>query len=88
MIEKAFEGTILAGKERRYTIINERDIAKYADQREASAMRTAINNVGYDVEQGRIKDGKNPFNTYLVINMDEPYADEVIAIMKQHGHLK
>lgn len=25
-------------------------------------------------------------NTYLVINTDEPYADEVIAIMKRHGH--
>ena len=25
-------------------------------------------------------------NTYLVINTDEPYADEVIAILKRHGH--
>ncbi|KIH69927.1 hypothetical protein [Salinicoccus roseus] len=35
---------------------------------------------------GREKEGKSIFNKYLVINQDEPYADEVIEIMKKHGH--
>lgn len=30
--------------------------------------------------------GKPIFNNYLVINVDEPYADEVIEIMKRHDH--
>lgn len=25
-------------------------------------------------------------NTYIVINTDEPYADEIIEILKRHGH--
>jgi hypothetical protein len=25
-------------------------------------------------------------NTYLVINTDEPYADEIIEILKKNGH--
>lgn len=25
-------------------------------------------------------------NTYLAINTDEPYAEQIIEIMKQHGH--
>lgn len=37
------------------------------------------------IEHGRRSEGKND-NTYLVINTDEAYADEVIEIMKRHGH--
>lgn len=33
-----------------------------------------------------IKTGKIDKPTYLVINTDEPYADEVIEIMKRNGH--
>lgn len=33
----------------------------------------------------RALEGKKE-NNYLVINTDEPYADEVIEIMKRHGH--
>jgi hypothetical protein len=35
---------------------------------------------------GLLRDKKNTNKTYLVINTDEPYADEVIEIMKRHGH--
>jgi hypothetical protein len=38
------------------------------------------------IRAGREKDGKNPNNKYLVINVDEPYADEVIEILKRNGH--
>ncbi len=37
------------------------------------------------VEELRRLEGKRE-NNYLVINTDEPYADEVIEIMKLHGH--
>ncbi|MBX4152423.1 hypothetical protein K1X09_34565 [Paenibacillus lautus] len=40
------------------------------------------------IDAGRKKDGKTPAsdNTYVVINTDEPYFNEVLAIMKEHGH--
>ncbi|MDQ0412699.1 hypothetical protein [Mesobacillus stamsii] len=86
MGEKAFEGTILEGRERRYTILNERDIAKYAGKNQADLMNEAIDDVLREVETGREQEGKKPFNSYVVINVDEPYIDEIIAVMKRHGH--
>lgn len=40
------------------------------------------------IDAGRQAEGKPAAsnNVYLVINTDEPYADEVIEIMKRHGH--
>lgn len=35
---------------------------------------------------GLLRDKKNTEKTYLVINTDEPYVDEVIEILKRHGH--
>lgn len=32
------------------------------------------------------KNGGNNEKTYIVINTDEPYADEIIEIMKRYGH--
>jgi hypothetical protein len=37
------------------------------------------------VQKIRIAEGKKD-NKYIVINTDEPYADEVIEILKRHGH--
>jgi hypothetical protein len=37
------------------------------------------------IKDGRKSEGKKE-NTYLVVNTDEAYADEVIEIMKHHGH--
>lgn len=37
------------------------------------------------INRERAKENK-PLNTYLVINTDEPYADEVIEILKRNGH--
>lgn len=38
MPESAFEGTVLEGRDRRYTILNERDIAKYAGRDQAEIL--------------------------------------------------
>lgn len=38
------------------------------------------------IQDQRIRAGKPASPDYLVINMDEPYADEVIDIMRAHGH--
>lgn len=39
-----------------------------------------------NVMNKRSAEGKENFNRYLVINVDEPYAAEVVEIMKRHGH--
>jgi hypothetical protein len=33
----------------------------------------------------RAAEGKDLYGRYLVVNMDEPYADEVRKLMKEHG---
>lgn len=38
------------------------------------------------IETGRRLSGKENGHTYLVVNTDEPYADEIIEIMKANGH--
>jgi hypothetical protein len=86
MAESAFKGTVLEGRERKYTILNERDIEKYGDEKEIEVMNAAIDDVLFDVERGREKDGKKPYNSYIIINVDEPYAEEIIEIMKRNGH--
>lgn len=48
--------------------------------------KVALGHIAESIEDNRRAEGKNPRNTYLVINTDEPYADEVIAILKRNGH--
>ncbi|MBG9549774.1 hypothetical protein ABE25_13365 [Cytobacillus firmus] len=65
----------------KFTVLKNDDINRYLDEKakiELSASTAAI-------QQLRAIEGKK-VNTYLVINTDEPYADEVIEIMKRHGH--
>jgi hypothetical protein len=87
MSERAFEGTVLEGRERRYTVLNERDIQKYATNKQIEAMQEAIDDVLVNVELGRREDGKKPYNSYIIINVDEPYIGEIIEVMKRHGHM-
>lgn len=86
MPESAFKGTVKEGFERRFTIINERDIEKYVPEPLIEDLNASLHNALVWVEEGRKNDGKHPFNNYLIINLDEPYAPEVIEIMKRHGH--
>lgn len=86
--EQAFKGTIKEGFERRFTIVNERDFQKYVYESAQDDFIRVVNLVADYIENGRIEDGKKPYNNYMVINLDEPYVDEVIEIMKRHGHWK
>jgi hypothetical protein len=87
MSEQAFEGTVLEGRERRYTVLNERDIQKYATEKQIEELNETLDDVLASMEIGRSKDGKNPYNSYIIINVDEPYIDEIVAVMKRHGHM-
>lgn len=70
------------GMEIKYTVLKNEDLKKYVPQ----FMLGGLEDIGIEIEEGRKADGKKPENTYIVINTDESYADEVIEVLKRHGH--
>ncbi|HDR7203953.1 TPA: hypothetical protein QCW56_002506 [Bacillus cereus] len=88
MAESAFEGTVLEGRERRYTVLNEKDLEKYVNKEKREEFRQILNEALGEIEDGRLRDDKKPYNSYIVINTDEPYIAEIIEVMKRHGHFK
>ncbi|WP_163855767.1 YopX family protein [Paenibacillus elgii] len=68
------------GMEQKFVVFNVEDISAIGK----NAVQPLLK-VQEEVANYRSAQGKNE-NTYLVINVDEPYADEVIEIMKRHGH--
>lgn len=60
-------------------------VVKHSDIQGREAVQAHLKLVE-NVCNKRIAEGKNNNNRYLVINTDEPYADEVAEIMKRHGH--
>jgi hypothetical protein len=48
--------------------------------------RSQLNDLIERVEEYREDIGKPATNKYIVINTDEPYIQEIIDIMKKHGH--
>lgn len=86
MTESAFEGTVLEGRERRYTIINEHDLNKYVNEDDRDDLNRELSYVQRKIEEAREEEGKVPYNSYIIINTDEPYVDEIIEVMKRHGH--
>lgn len=65
----------------KYTVINNEDL-KFLPKTQQLWL---VNILGM-ININRMDRGKSPDNRYLVINTDEPYADEVISIMKKHEH--
>ena len=45
-----------------------------------------LDDLTYRIREIKEDEGRSVNNEYIVINTDEPYIDEVIAIMKKHGH--
>lgn len=63
----------------KYIVLKVDDVNRYLDEKaliELSAICTSIDTL-------RMVEGK-PINNYLVINMDEPYADKVKALIEVH----
>ncbi len=69
------------GGAKKHIVIKIEDIMRYTDHDESEALFDAID----AIEEERANDGK-PVNEYLVINTDEPYAHEIIEILKKNGH--
>lgn len=71
------------GGKHKFVVIKIEDLIKYVKSPFKIAMLD--NDLG-DIRKGREADGKTPINEYLVVNLDEPYASEIIEIMKRNGH--
>ncbi len=71
------------GGKRKYIVLKIDELFKYV---RAPVKLALLDNDMEDIKKGREQDGKKPVNEYIVINLDEPYAPEIIEIMKKHGH--
>ncbi|WP_311078028.1 hypothetical protein [Paenibacillus polymyxa] len=72
----------LTGMQVKFTVLNNEDINIYLDEREKSDLSRIL----WKVQELRLLDGKRPLNTYLVVNTDEPYAADIVCIMKANNH--
>lgn len=70
----------LEGINMKFTVIKNEDVIALP---KGTIWMEKLNNIADLVNVHR---HPKPVNTYLVINTDEPYADEIIEIMKRHGH--
>lgn len=69
------------GKKLKYVVIKLDDLTKYVPVIvKIKLLETMLD----DIKEGRKADGKAPVNEYIVVNTDEPYAGEVIEILKRH----
>jgi len=65
----------------KFTVLKNEEVEKYLSPLAKHRLQQLLDVINHC----RIRDNK-PLNTYLVINTDEPYADEVIEILKKNGH--
>lgn len=75
--------TLQGRRYRKFIVFKIADFVKYVNSGIKAAL---LQNDLEDIAAGRKADGKAPYPEYIVINMDEPYAPEVIEIMKRYGH--
>lgn len=61
------------GGNNKFIVLNREKVDKSCDEQDKKDLQ-------------RISDKINSNNEYLVVNLDEPYAEEVIEILKRHGH--
>lgn len=69
------------GMKIKHTVLKNEDLGKLPYEQMAN-----LSEIQEMVSRNRIKDGKRGFPKYLVINTDEPYAEEIIEILKRNGH--
>ena len=62
-------------------VIKIADTKKYLSLQERAEMSDILEKIN----AGRDKNGRKE-NTYIVINTDEPYIQEIIDILKKYGH--
>jgi len=66
----------------RYLVLKWEDINDFLN----SAEKEILQDVVCKLNMHRIANGKPIFNTYLILNIDEPYMPQIFEIMYEHGH--
>ncbi|HWR19069.1 MAG TPA: hypothetical protein VN608_05555 [Clostridia bacterium] len=69
------------GAERKFIVLPLKYLERLSPYEKAD-----VANVENRIARLRRHEKKDPWPEYIVINTDEPYASEVIEIMKKHGH--
>ena len=72
----------LEGMVMKYAVIKNDDLDTYLTDDEQNTFYHLVEN---QINYAKKSEGKKE-NIYLVINTDESYVDEIINIMKKHGH--
>lgn len=72
----------LEGIVMKYTVVKNEDIGQALTERGQDNFQELLDIIMMYRKQ-ELEKGEN---TYLVINTDEPYADQIIDIMKSYGH--
>jgi len=72
----------LDGMVSKFIVLKIEDIEKYLSDPEIVTLSNLIEKIC----DSRQKDGKGRTNRYLVANVDEPYAPEIVGILKRNGH--
>ncbi|MBK4211045.1 hypothetical protein NSQ10_03250 [Bacillus sp. FSL R5-0432] len=68
----------------KFAVINLKDFSSYVPKDIEQGFLNELSKVLKSIEEGRQKDGKKPFNNYLVINQDEPYIEEVFEVLNKN----
>jgi hypothetical protein len=71
----------IEGMKMKYVVAKIDDVNKYCSPLGRNRLVASM----MEIRSGRTAENKKE-NNYLVINTDESYAEEVIEIMKRHGH--
>ncbi|MEM5637251.1 hypothetical protein AAHB65_23240 [Bacillus toyonensis] len=64
----------------KFGVLKIEDVVKVSTQSELAALRSIVRKIGVM----RKEEGRNPEPEYYVVNQDEPYAEEVLNLIKQH----
>jgi len=68
----------------KYFIIKQEDMIKHTSEQDRSDLARILKNIRIS----RYKFNKNTGNKYLVINVDESYAEDIVDILKKNNHWK
>ncbi len=65
-----------------HIVIKKDDLTKYLNSQEYNALSEVL----CKINQGRSLDKRPTDHRYIILNMDEPFVDEVISVLEKHGH--
>lgn len=72
---------VFDGMEHKFTVVKTEDIKGILTLEEQAELSRLLRKI----DEKRFRMGRS-INVYLVINIDEPYAPDVVEIMKANGH--